>query len=171
MIGLCATRRAVRGCEGLCLRSSGRAGGSAPVGSAMARFIGSCHSYLMNQRQGHLAAIARNMTTTSAMNPVLLLCLIICPICLVSGGVMLARGNLLGLIFMAFAGAPLLIACWQIVYFTMIAPDRLQREQHVEKMAAMRHAILQKTDAGLLELPVSAGALTSNPALEEVRGE
>lgn len=122
-----------------------------------------CHVRAMKSEQSHLAAVARNMTTSSAMNPALLLTLIISPISVITGGSLIAAGYEAGLYFLYLAALPVIITCLQLGYLTIAAPDRLQKEEHVEKMAALRQAITYKQDDRIVEAPVSTFN-THNPA-------
>lgn len=125
----------------------------------------------MANDQSHLAAIAAKISTSSAMNPGLLFCLIICPLAIM-GAISLFHLNhvVAGSVFVAIACYPILIVGWQLIRFTTIDPDRLQRDEHVQRMFKMQHTIGIKGQDGLKTIPI-AGEMTSNPALEDRTSE
>ncbi|RYG98290.1 MAG: hypothetical protein EON58_07555 [Alphaproteobacteria bacterium] len=111
------------------------------------------------------------MSTSSAMNPALLLCLIVCPLAFTLGGSLFHFNHPIAATLMTCIGIyPLLITGWQVVYFTTRQPDRLQREQHIENMTQIRSRLGIKEDGKIIEVPVSQ-KLTGNPHGEGVSGE
>ena len=71
---------------------------------------------------------------------------------------------------LAMAIVPLLIACWQLIHFTLKDPSRLQREQHNERMLEIRQRIEVKEGGVIKQVPISSN-LTGNPQIEDQRGE
>lgn len=105
------------------------------------------------------------------MNPALLLCLIICPLSVVGAVSLFHFGQVVpAAVFTAMAAFPLGIAGWQLVRFTNRDPDRLQRDEHVQKMFQLQHLVGVKEGNGLKQIAVG-GSLTENPELEDRRGE
>lgn len=122
------------------------------------------HAVRMGPQQ-HYVTMAKGITASSAMNPTLLLCLMVCPVCFI-GAISLAH---FGLVWPAgvaalIGGWPLGIAGWQLIRFTKYDPDRLQQEQHVQNMTQIRNALAVKDGGELREVTVS-DILTSNPQL------
>lgn len=126
---------------------------------------------LMGQDQSHLATMARKITTSSAMNPALMLCLMVCPLGIIGISTLFHVGLWIpAVILIVLTGFPLGIAGWQLIHFTKHDPNRLQGEQHVERMLQIRQAVAFKDGGELKEVTVS-GDLVSNPALEDKSGE
>lgn len=124
----------------------------------------------MRQDQ-HLQTIATRVTTTSALNPALTLCLMVCPLAFaIAGGLFYAGLHYPGALLSAVGIAPLAITCWQIVHFTRDDPDRLQREQHLENMLAIQNKIGIKEDGVVREIEVPA-ILTQNPLSKDADNE
>jgi hypothetical protein len=124
----------------------------------------------MRQDQ-HLQTIATRVTTTSALNPALTLCLMVCPLLFGLSGVLFYAGlTVPGSACICIASVPLLIACWQIVLFTLRDPNRLQREQHLENMLAIQNKIGVKEDGVVREIEIPA-ILTQNPISKEADSE
>lgn len=116
----------------------------------------------MRQNQSHLASLAKTISTSSAMNPALVLCMIICPLSLVVAGG-LFWGNLIvpATLFFILGCSPVLVGLWQLVTFTVKDPDRLQREQHVERMTEIRGQLTVRRGDEVTAVPIS-NHLTSN---------
>jgi hypothetical protein len=105
------------------------------------------------------------------MNPSLILCLIVCPLSLIGSGSLFHFGQPVPASLMALIACwPIGIAGWQLIRFTIRDPDRLQREQHVEKMLQIRNHLGIKADDTITEIPLSTD-LTSNPRLGVDGGE
>ena len=101
------------------------------------------------------------------MNPALLLCLIVFPVSLISSASLFHVGAVLPASFFALLAVyPIGIAGWQLVRFTKHDPDRLQRDEHVQRMFQLQHTLGVKDEDKLLEITVS-DHLTGNPALED----
>lgn len=105
------------------------------------------------------------------MNPSLMLCLMICPLGL------LAMTSLFhfelwipAAIVTAITCYPLGITGWQIVRFTKHDANRLQGEQHIERMLQISQMVGMKQGDKITEIAVS-GELSGNPALEDRSGE
>lgn len=118
----------------------------------------------MALNSGYLASVATNMRTSSVMNPTVIMA-IAALVALVPAAVLLAKFGFP--MFAAVTGfvavLPMLVGCWQIIHFSLKDPDRLQREEHVErKIALQQQAIGIKVDNQIREVPVSA-ELTANP--------
>ena len=105
------------------------------------------------------------------MNPTLMLCLMICPLGVV-GTVSLFHFGLWipALLIFLLTCAPLGIASWQIIRFTLTDTDRLQNEQFVQNMLQIRQTLGVKEQGELREIVLS-GELTPNPSLEDRSGE
>lgn len=111
------------------------------------------------------------MITSSAMNPALLLCLIICPSCIVAAATLFAFNHPVPASVLLVIGCyPLGIAGWQLIRFTLKDPDRLQREQHIENKMQIRALVGIKDHGELKEVAVS-GQLMGNPKLEDQSSE
>lgn len=129
------------------------------------------HVPTMGQRLSQFATLASKMTTSSAMNPGLVFCCIVVPIGLLGGISFFHVGlPIPGAIFTLIGCYPIAIVGWQLIHFTNKEPDRLQREQHVEKMQEMRHALAVKDHGQITEIAIT-GDLTGNPQLEDRSGE
>ncbi|MEO8722315.1 MAG: hypothetical protein ABI395_02160 [Sphingobium sp.] len=125
----------------------------------------------MTHNQSHLATLASKISTSSAMNPGLLFCLIVCPLSLISAVSLFHFEHVVAAsIFTAIACFPISIVGWQLVRFTKNDPDRLQRDTHVQRMFQLQHTLGIKEHNTLKEITL-AGDLTSNPALEDHSGE
>ena len=127
----------------------------------------------MKMDQNHLATLATRITTSSAMNPSLIMCLIAVPLCFGLAGAMFLTDRIWpALLFIVLGGIPAAIACWQLVFFTIKDPDRLQREQHVEKKMLIQQQIGIRTQDGMKEIPIALSPmLTGNPQTEGAQGE
>ncbi|TCM08317.1 hypothetical protein [Sphingomonas sp. PP-CC-3G-468] len=125
----------------------------------------------MTYDQSHLATMATKASTTSVMNPTLMLCLIICPLALI-GSVSLYQFHqpIPASVVLLVGIAPLAIACWQLIHFTKAEPWRLQREQHNENMLAIRNRIEVKEGDDIKQFPISS-PLTGNPQITDKSGE
>lgn len=131
----------------------------------------SCHVPQMSVDHSHLSTIATGVSTTSVMNPTLTLCLIICPLALVGAGSLYHfHQDIPASVMLAMAIIPMLIACWQLIHFTIKDPARLQREQHNERMLEIRQQIVVKEGDSIKQVPISSN-LTSNPQIVDQRGE
>lgn len=121
---------------------------------------------LMEQDSSHLATIAHKVTTSSAMTPALLLCLIVCPVALL-GTISLFYWEVwpAAILILLVGCVPLVMACWQIVHFTRTDPNRLQGEEHLERMLQIKQTIGIK-DGDTLKMINVSGELGRNPALE-----
>ncbi|RSU71321.1 hypothetical protein BRX37_21335 [Sphingomonas sp. S-NIH.Pt3_0716] len=128
---------------------------------------------MMNSDQSHLATLATRITTSSAMNPALTMCLIAVPLCLsISGGLFFASQYIAASLFMLIGIVPAAIACWQLVYFTLRDPDRLQREQHVEKKMMIQQQIGVRTEDGMKEIPIQISpVMIANPEAKDATSE
>lgn len=122
--------------------------------------------------QSHLASMATRVTTTSAMNPILMLVLMVAPLSFMVSLALFHLNQAVAGSFFAVVGAiPILLAGWQACYFTIKDPKRLQREQHLENMFAIESKIGVKSEEGIREIPISSTGLTDNPQIEGPRGE
>ena len=120
----------------------------------------------MGNDQSHLATLAAKMSTSSAMNPGLVFCLIVSPLALLSGASLFHVGTVWpALMFTGVGVFPIAIAGWQLIRFTRKDPDRLQRDEHVQRMFQLQHTVGIKEHDELKQVTVS-GELTGNPALE-----
>lgn len=121
----------------------------------------------MNYDQSHLATIATKASTTSVMNPTLMLCLIVCPLSII-GSVSLYQFHQVipASVVLVVGMAPLAIACWQLIHFTKAEPWRLQREQHNENMLQIKNRIEVRDGDGIKQFPISS-PLTGNPQLTD----
>jgi len=123
----------------------------------------------MRQSHSHLNSVAKGITTSSAMNPSLVLCLIMCPISLIAACSLFVAGKVVpGGLFFLLGVSPAAVAMWQLVKWTNSDPDRLQREDHVERMTEMRGLLTVKAEDGLKAVPVST-LLTSNVKPEDAQ--
>lgn len=115
--------------------------------------------------------MAARMSTSSAMNPGLLFCLLVCPLCSV-GAISLFHFGLWipASIFTLMSCFPVAIVGWQLIRFTIKDPDRLQRDEHLQRMFELRSTVGIKDDGELKEITIN-GELEENPALEERSGE
>jgi len=96
------------------------------------------------------------------MNPVLVMCLIICPLALAAaGGLYWGKHVLPATLFFVLACSPVAVGLWQLIMFTIKDPDRLQREQHVERMTEIRGQLTVRQGNEITAVPVS-NHLTSN---------
>lgn len=104
-----------------------------------------------------------SVTTSSALNPSLVLCLVCLPTGLV--GLMLGLETW-HLLFGCLTFIPPLLTAAQIVWFTFFDRDRLQNERHVEQkmLIASRQAFGDK--AGIFEIPLNSQNLIDNPRLD-----
>lgn len=122
---------------------------------------------LTGMDQSHLATMATKMSTSSAMNPALLLCLIVCPLAFLSAASLFHFDHVFAASLLILIGCwPLGIAGWQLIRFTTHAPDRLQREQHVERMLQIRSQLSVKGIDGIRDIPIHS-ELSNNPQLED----
>ena len=112
--------------------------------------------------QGTVAGAQRSITTSSALNPTLVLAGIVTPASLLVS--QWAEGwPYVALLTLAIA--PIVLAIWQIARFTILDPDRLQNEKHVEaKMAISRLGVM--VDGKPREVVIDNTTLEQNPALE-----
>lgn len=127
----------------------------------------------MTYDQSHLATMATKASTTSVMNPTLMLCLIICPLALIGSVSLYQFHQPIPASALLLVGiAPLAIACWQLIHFTKVAPWRLQREQHNENMLAIqnRKAIEVRNGDETNLYPINS-PLTENPQIADKSGE
>jgi hypothetical protein len=116
----------------------------------------------MRLNQSHLASLATTISTSSAMNPVLVMCLIICPFALAAaGGLYWAKHTIPATLFFVLGCTPVAVGLWQLIIFTINDPDRLQREQHIERMTQIRGQITVRQGEEINAVPVS-DYLTSN---------
>lgn len=121
----------------------------------------------MKLDQSHLATLATKMTTSSAMNPALTLCLMVCPIAFVAAVSLFHFGLPWPAMAFVLVGVwPLGIAGWQLIHFTLKEPNRLQREQHLERMTEIQTMLAVKEGDNIRELPVS-DQLAGNPQIED----
>ena len=105
------------------------------------------------------------------MNPALLLCLMVCPLAFAAaGGLFYAEQVFAALVFVIIGIWPLGIAGWQIIKFTNDSPDRLQREEHLERMFEMKSQLVVREGDKLKSVPIS-DHLTGNPQIEDKRDE
>lgn len=105
------------------------------------------------------------------MNPGLLFCLIICPLSLVGAVSLFHFGLWLpASVFTAICCYPIGIVGWQLIRFTIKDPDRLQRDEHLQRMFELRSTVGIKDHGQLREIAIS-GELGGNPALEDRTGE
>ncbi len=108
-------------------------------------------------------SVAKHIATSSAMNPSLILCATVSPLCFALSAWTASNG------YFVAACVPLAIACFQIIWFTFFDRDRLQNDRHVEnKMMIMRDQITINSPDGTrtITLP-SSSVLTSNTAAIE----
>lgn len=121
----------------------------------------------MNDGHSHLATMAGRMTTSSAMNPGLLFCLMVTPVSIVASGSLFHFGHwMAGSGFAAIAAIPVAIVSWQLVRFTLKEPDRLQKDEHLQRMFELKNSVAIKDHGELVQIPVSS-TLSQNPALED----
>lgn len=119
----------------------------------------------------HLATMARRLTTSSAMNPSLVLCLMVSPLSFgISGGLFYAHAAIPACMFVAIGFSPVAVALWQLVKFTNGDVSRLQDGTHNENMFRLSQGIGVREGDTVTERPIS-GSLMSNPTLEDRRGE
>ena len=121
----------------------------------------------MNSLQG-VAGVTKSIATSSALNPTLILCAICTPTMLTAA---YFATEPLSLMFSTFAFFPPVIACWQIVRFTLSDTDRLQNERHVENKMIISQ---QGTRIGSADTDIMLPAnevLQGNPALLEELGK
>ena len=105
------------------------------------------------------------------MNPGLLFCLIVCPLSIIGAVSLFQFGHFIAAgVFTAIACYPMGIVGWQLVKFTNTDPNRLQRDEHVQRMFQLQHTVGIKDHDTLKEITVS-GELTGNPVLEDRSGE
>lgn len=105
------------------------------------------------------------------MNPALLLCLMVCPLAFaMAGGFFYAGLAFPAILFIAIGVFPLAIAGWQLIIFTNENPDRLQREQHIERMSEIANQLVVRDGNDLKTVAIS-NQLTGNPGIEDLRGE
>lgn len=139
--------------------------------AVIAPVLPTCNVRHMTVDQSHLSTIATGVSTTSVMNPTLTLCLIICPLSLVGAGSLFHfHQNIPASVILAMAIVPLMIACWQLIHFTLKDPARLQREQHNERMLEIRQRIEVKEGNTIKQVPISS-KLTGNPQIVDQSGE
>ncbi|MDG2532088.1 hypothetical protein P6144_00360 [Sphingomonas sp. HITSZ_GF] len=113
--------------------------------------------------QGTVAGAQRSITTSSALNPTLVLALICTPSFLVAAH--WAQGwTQVALVVAALA--PLILAIIQISYFTLTDPDRLQNEKHVEAKMALSQLAVRDGDQ-IKQVTIENGNLGTNPALRD----
>lgn len=121
--------------------------------------------------QSHLATMATRASTSSVMNPTLMLCLIVCPLGLTGAVSLFHFGqSVAASVVLAIVVAPITIACWQLIYFTKKEPARLQREQHNENMLAIRNRIEVKDGNSITQVPIS-NRLSDNPRIGDAGDE
>lgn len=138
-----------------------------PHFAAIAHTALPCHHFPMRDDQSHLATMAAKMSTSSAMNPGLLFCLLICPISLIGATSLFHLGHWFAAgILTAICCWPIAIVGWQLIRFTVSDPDRLQRDEHLQRMFELRSAVGIKEHGELKEIMIS-GELGGNPALED----
>ncbi|MDQ3125535.1 MAG: hypothetical protein M3Q74_08000 [Pseudomonadota bacterium] len=119
----------------------------------------------MNRDQSHLATMATRISTSSAMNPGLMLCLMVCPLAFsVAASLFYFDQQWPATLFVLIGCWPLGITGWQLIRFTKQDPDRLQRERHVENMLQIRNHLAIKQDDLITEVPIAIN-LTDNPRL------
>jgi hypothetical protein len=95
---------------------------------------------------------ARQISTSSAVNPSLVLCAIVAPLCLLLAYLTEPPFNY-GLA--SLGAAPILMTLWQIVRFTIKDPDRLQNDRHVEEKMRIGHLIGVNEGGQNRELPIA----------------
>jgi len=102
----------------------------------------------MNPDPANWAGQARHISTSSAMNPALLLC----AICVPTGATMTVFGtDFVRLVGIVWSGLPLMMALWQLGYFTHSDRDRLQNERHVEQKMIIQGRIGMRSAGGIRE--------------------
>ena len=110
------------------------------------------------------AAVSKHLASSSALNPTLQLALMA-----VLAGYTLAKFAPYPMNYMAFVigTLPILIACWQIVKFTINDPDRLQHDTHVENKM-MISLIGENSADGSRQIVINnEGPLTDNPQISD----
>lgn len=116
--------------------------------------------------QPHLSLLATRISASSAMNPVLLLCLMVCPLAFAGAIGLFEFDRPIGAGVMTAVGCwPLAIAGWQLIRFTLDDPDRLQKEEHLRRMFELRQELTIKEGGKIVDLPIST-RLTANPQIE-----
>jgi len=127
----------------------------------------------MSLDQSHLATMATRISTSSAMNPSLMLCLMVTPLCFLAAGSLFHLAQVLpALLFVLIGVVPLGIASWQLVRFTIRDPDRLQQERHIENKMLIQHRMGIKEDGQFREVPLAlSDTLTGNPQVQDRAGE
>lgn len=121
----------------------------------------------MGNDQSHLATLASKISTSSAMNPGLIFCLVVTPVGLLGAISLFQFGHPIAATLMSvIAAIPVAIVAWQIVRFTLRDPDRLQRDEHVQRMFQLRSTLVVKDGSTIREFNVS-NDLSGNPALED----
>ncbi|WP_152542572.1 hypothetical protein [Sphingobium sp. Ant17] len=110
--------------------------------------------------------MAAKMSTSSAMNPGLIFCLMICPLSL-GGSITLFRFGMPipASALLAICCWPIGIVGWQLIRFTIKEPDRLQRDEHLQRMFELKSTVGIKDHGQIKEVTVSS-QLATNPALE-----
>lgn len=110
------------------------------------------------------AAASKHLASSSALNPTLSLSLVA-----VAGGYGLAYFAPPPMSYAAFVVGtlPVLIACWQIVRFTLIDPDRLQHDTHVENKM-MISLIGENSDSGTKQIIIKNDTpMIDNPHISD----
>lgn len=119
----------------------------------------------------HLSTMARRLTTSSAMNPSLMLCLMVSPLSLaISSGLFFAHAVLPAVLFISVGFAPVAVSLWQLVKFTNGDASRLQDGEHNEEMYRLSQSIGVRENDIITERPIS-GNLIGNPKIEHHSGE
>jgi hypothetical protein len=111
-----------------------------------------------------MAGVSKHIATSSAMNPTLLLCLICSPICFVLSWM---SGDFFRVGFFLAGLSPLAVGIWQIVRFTLIYPDRLQNDRHVENKMMISRFGSKNGDETLEVLLPATATVVDNPLLDE----
>lgn len=109
----------------------------------------------------HWAAIIRTISTSSAVNPALLLVAMCAPVAIFS----MFSSPIIQYAGLAIFAAAAAVTAFQIIWFTFIDPPKLQHDKHVEKMAQLRmNAITIRAKGGTKEISIPEDApLIDNP--------
>ena len=111
-----------------------------------------------------IAEVTKTLASKSSLNPTLILAAIVVPISLIFGFFSNGQPQL---IFFGFAALVVLLAVFQIIWFSIFDRDRLDDHKHTENkmiIAQMRPHFGNSDDTNFIE---SDGALVENPMLEK----
>jgi len=112
--------------------------------------------------------IIQHISTSSALNPALIACAICVPTGLTLAG--LASIIELKIVGAVIALAPVVATTFQLLYFTIKEPERLQSEKHIEHKMVIAHQISIRKGDDIVDiaLPIQSSVI-ENPSLDGVR--